>query len=278
MKSQFSRMDLIVAVAVVATLIAWFGFSHAGERGRIAQCAENLKALGTAMHAYANDHVDGLPAAGISLEEIKISWDEELFPYLDSGHAKSSGSAAKGQLLLAAAPRLVCPSDTLPRGGHPRTYAMAGRDMALNWPPASGDNTGVGVWWDRRSILELLNDDAWIAAQKRPDLLPKLKQSVLPAPAGTLLLSEFVVAENKVGNVARTRVVLTDQQTMMHDTSLQFHFGKINYLMASSSRFGHFAITVGCGITRDGWQRDFGGWAGEGLGTRRKVLEPAGGG
>src|ERR1019366_6701370 len=42
----------------------------------------------------------------------------------------------------------------------------------------------------------------------------------------------------------------------------------------SSSRFGHFAITVGCGVTRDGWQRDVGGWAGEGLGTRWRVLEP----
>jgi CubicO group peptidase (beta-lactamase class C family) len=46
----------------------------------------------------------------------------------------------------------------------------------------------------------------------------------------------------------------------------------------SSSRFGHFATTVGCGVTRDRWQRDVSGWAGEGLGTRRKVLEPAGGG
>src|ERR1035441_4643872 len=46
----------------------------------------------------------------------------------------------------------------------------------------------------------------------------------------------------------------------------------------SSSRFGHFATTVGCGVTRDRWRRDVSGWAGEGLGTRRKVLEPAGGG
>jgi len=46
----------------------------------------------------------------------------------------------------------------------------------------------------------------------------------------------------------------------------------------SSSRFGYFAAKVGCCVTRDGWPRDVGGWADEGLGTCRRVGELAGGG
>src|ERR1035441_10041044 len=46
----------------------------------------------------------------------------------------------------------------------------------------------------------------------------------------------------------------------------------------SSSRFGYFAAKVGCCASRDGWQGDVGGQAGEGLGTCRRVRELAGGG
>src|ERR1035438_8913576 len=49
-------------------------------------------------------------------------------------------------------------------------------------------------------------------------------------------------------------------------------------IRCSSSRFGYFATTVGCCASRDGWQGDVGGQAGEGLGTCRRVRELAGGG
>jgi hypothetical protein len=49
-------------------------------------------------------------------------------------------------------------------------------------------------------------------------------------------------------------------------------------LVDSSSRFGYFVAKVGCCATRDGWQGDVGGQAGEGLGTCRRVRKLAGGG
>src|ERR1039458_155722 len=49
-------------------------------------------------------------------------------------------------------------------------------------------------------------------------------------------------------------------------------------LKRSSSRFGYFVARVGCCASRDGWQGDVGGQAGEGLGTCRRVRKLAGGG
>jgi prepilin-type processing-associated H-X9-DG protein len=233
----YSRVDVFVAVSTAALFLLWLGITHSGERGRILRCADNLNVLGQAVQAYENDHAGGLPAASISLPATKISWDEQLFPYLQPQLAKSNGAAAKGELFLAAAPRFLCPSDTLARGGHPRTYAMAERNT-VDWPPRGSDNTGVGVLWDRNAILKLLGNEAWEAAQLNPESLPKLKLSVLPAPARTLLLTEFVVPENMVGALSRTRVLLSDQQSTIDEKIRPFHFKKFNYLMAD----GHIEL------------------------------------
>src|SRR5258708_29843772 len=81
----FSRLDLLVLVAVIAFFGTWFCLEHLGERARIARCKSNLEMLGQAMHSYANDHNGELPAAVIDLGENHISWDTKLFSYLKTG-------------------------------------------------------------------------------------------------------------------------------------------------------------------------------------------------
>ena len=84
-KRAFSRIDLLAVVLVVLVVGVRMGMTRSGESKRIAQCAANLSHLGKAMHGYANENNDALPAAGMDLPGIKGSWDTKLFPYLAPG-------------------------------------------------------------------------------------------------------------------------------------------------------------------------------------------------
>ncbi len=223
-------------MAVAALLAAWFGFSHSGERGRTARCARNLAMLGQAIESYASDHTDGLPAGAINLEKAKTSWDMDLLAYLRPDLARSSGAYEKRQLLLAAQPFFFCPSDPVPRGGHPRSYAMAARDMAYGWPPGPDDKTGVGLLWDG-STLSVLGEDLAQKAIKDAELLPRLQQSVLPDPAGTLLLTELMVPNNTMAGLVSARVFSVSEQEAVFKQAPGLHWGRFNYLMAD----GHVA-------------------------------------
>ena len=232
----FSRVDLAVVVAVAALLAAWFGFSHSGERGRIARCARNLGVLGEAIDSYANDHNDGIPAGAINLGGAKTTWDVELFRYLEARLAKASGAYEKRQLLLAAQPFFFCPSDPVQRGGHPRSYAMAARDMAYGWPPGPDDKTGVGLFW-ASSTLSVLDEGLAQRSVKDPELLPRLQRSVLPEPAGTLLLTELMAPDNLMAEGPRARVFGVGEQEAVFKQAPGLHRGRFNYLMAD----GHVA-------------------------------------
>lgn len=253
----FSRMDLVVTVSVVACLAAWLIFLHVGERGRIAACAGNLRVLGHAIHSDAQDHSQELVPAGIEVGETKVSGDTELYPSLNPKLARATGPGAWGNLLLASAPRFHCPSDKLNRGANPRSYAMAARDMTLcGWPPSTEDKTGVGVWWLQRTIRGLLGDDAWERAEVDLETLPRLKLSVVLAPAQTLLLTELLSPNNTLGQVSDSMRVFcpneqkmlpfvtntnnhsvqyrslgVDPQRVFGEDAGQFHFAKFNYLM-----------------------------------------------
>jgi prepilin-type processing-associated H-X9-DG protein len=222
----FSRVDLLVVILLVVLLSFWFGLSHLGERGRIVRCAGNLAMLGKAMQSYANEHDDMLPAADIWLQKASISWDSKIFPYLEPGVLKANNDRlfAKGEALF------FCPSDLALHNGIPRSYAMAANDMSpANWPPGPNSVTGVGLWWDGNSTPPLLGNEA----KEYPDSLPGLKLSILPAPADTLLLTEFIGPNNVVGSVFQTVVWgIGQQRSFFNGEVVNFHHGKFNYLMA----------------------------------------------
>lgn len=237
----FSRADLLVVIAVTGFLGCWFGFRHLGERGRIARCAANLETLGQAVQSYANDHKDGIPAAGIRLGDTTMSWDTDLFPYLRPDLAETAtGAYEKRELMLAVKKRFLCPSDPVPRGGFPRSYSMSSRSMK-GWPPTADDETGVGAWWDSRTV-SILGADKAQAARENPKLLPELKQCVLSDPANTLWLTELVARGNVMANLSGARVgTVAEQQKVFKDDRSHFHFGKFNYLMAD----GHVELLTG---------------------------------
>ena len=242
-RGTFSLVDLIVVIGMVVIFSFWFWFSHSGERGRIVRCARNLEVLGQTMQSYANDHNDCLPAAGINLGNTKVSWDMDLTPYLNPTQTKPASVYAKRQLLVAASHLFVCPSDSVQHDGNPRSYAMAACVMAgLKWPISPECKTGVGLWWDKYTVLSMLDSDTAQNVMKRPELLPEIKRSNLLAPADTLLLTELFTPDNLLGSLSRTRVWnVNDQETVFKGYSSRIHFEKFNYLMVD----GHVELLTG---------------------------------
>jgi hypothetical protein len=224
-RDGFSRVDLFAVIFLVVFLSFWFCLNHLGERGRIVRCAGNLAMLGKAMQNYANDHDDMLPPAEIWLQKASVSWDTKIFPYLEPGLLKTSNDKlfTKGERFF------FCPSDPAPHNGVPRSYAMPANDMKPeNWPPGPNSATGVGLWWDGNTTPLLLGKDA----KGHPDSLPGVKLSVLPSPADTLMLTDFIDNQNVMGSINQTVVWgVVQQQSFFRGDASNFHFGKFNYLM-----------------------------------------------
>ena len=221
----FSRIDLLAVIGVTLWLGVWWGWGHSGERGRVARCAANLSALGQAMQACANENGEALPAAGINLPKFQSSWDLKLFAYLEPGLAK-----VKSEQFFDRAPRFFCcPSDTVPRSGGARSYAMSANDMQpAHWPPGPDSATGLGLEWNRDTVLSLLDG----AALQNPEKLPVVKLSSVPAPADTLLLTELVDPANVMLGISPATVRGTASQARaFKDGGRQFHGGRFNYLM-----------------------------------------------
>jgi prepilin-type processing-associated H-X9-DG protein len=215
----------VILVLVAVSVRAGISLSRSGESKRVAQCAANLSALGKAMHDYAHANNNALPAAGMDLGGVKSSWDTKLFEYLKPGLAKSDNDE-----LLEVVPQFyVCPSDNTAHTGLPRSYAMGGNDMSPEqWPPGRNSATGVGLWWDKRTVLSLLDEDAL----ENPDLLPAVRLLDVPAPGDTVLVTEFIGGDNLLRGNRMTSVLGTSQQRQnLRDGGARFHFGKFNYLM-----------------------------------------------
>jgi prepilin-type processing-associated H-X9-DG protein len=232
----FNRVELVVVVVVLIVLagltVAYFdNFHHSKE----AQCASNLKALGVAMALYEKDNDDRLPYAFIQYDKTHFQvWDSLIFHYVPPG---ANGFVQKHLLL--------CPLDTiLARGGAlRRTYAMPAHSMdAADWPLASDNATGVGIWWDDSRATRKAYLTNYISVTKTQGeeanagsvtvTIPAINLSMIQAPASTLLLTERAEA----GNIAFSYSGATIHNPSQHfDTKAinadQYQGGKVNYLM-----------------------------------------------
>ena len=220
-EDAFTRIDLIVSIIVVLSLAGWLLFNLTNERGRIAKCAHNLKFLGELTQDFANEHNGCLPPA--SIEQPGLAWDMQIAPYLRPNQVKAGID-----------PFFICPSDPVNRG-RPRSYAMTSHDMTpANWPPGPENQTGVGLVWSNDEIRRLLGGKATEAMTKNNfDMLALVKLSWLPAPADTVILTEFMHPDNNLKGVNRSTVSSpTEQQAVFNEKMPPVHQGKFNYLMA----------------------------------------------
>jgi prepilin-type processing-associated H-X9-DG protein len=159
----------------------------------------------------------------VNMDKVQTTWDLDLAPYLDGGAGKDdSGEAAS-----KAQRHFLCPSDKMTHSGVARSYAMSGHDMSpQNWPAAAEAVTGVGLKWDKAAVQTLLDEKAL----GTPEALPRVKVSDIPRPARTVLVAEYIAAENTMGKFASATVSGGAQQ-LQGSQGGGVHRWRFNYLM-----------------------------------------------
>ncbi len=114
--NAFTLVELLVVIAIIGILVALLlpAVQAAREAARRAQCINNMKQVGIAMHLY-HDAEKTLPGGAISC--CFGTWANELLPYLEEGNLASTWaggtytSAANQPLMARRIAAYTCPSD-----------------------------------------------------------------------------------------------------------------------------------------------------------------------
>ena len=167
----FTLIELLVVIAIIAVLIALLlpAVQSAREAARRAQCVNNLKQLGLAIHNYhsTNDAlppggevrsggtVAGYPGLGWVNGPQNYGMKVRLLPYMEqqpmynainmqltsiwgvdgnSAPYVIDGGPANQSVMMAKISSFVCPSDTnVPGGGYPQSYGVSyANNLGLN--------------------------------------------------------------------------------------------------------------------------------------------------
>ena len=137
----FTLIELLVVIAIIAVLIALLlpAVQQAREAARRAQCINNLKQLGLALHNY-HDTLNAFPSGWIGVQggianmdgPSGFAWGSQLLPYLDQAplfhqiNFKLTCTDPANQIACQTVlPAFRCPSDpspntwSLPQSGNP---------------------------------------------------------------------------------------------------------------------------------------------------------------
>jgi prepilin-type N-terminal cleavage/methylation domain-containing protein/prepilin-type processing-associated H-X9-DG protein len=85
LRTAFTLIELLVVIAIIGILISLLlpAVQKVREAALRTQCASNLKQLGMAYHAYADDHSQAFPPALISDFTKPAGWGIFLLPYIE---------------------------------------------------------------------------------------------------------------------------------------------------------------------------------------------------
>ena len=84
MRKNFTLIELLVVIAIIAILAAMLlpALNSAREKGRTAQCLNNLKTIGLGQSMYSSDYGDWVNACYDATNTPALYWRQRLDPYI----------------------------------------------------------------------------------------------------------------------------------------------------------------------------------------------------
>jgi prepilin-type N-terminal cleavage/methylation domain-containing protein/prepilin-type processing-associated H-X9-DG protein len=202
----FTLVELLVVIAIIGILVALLlpAIQAARESARRAQCMNNVKQIGIAMHLYHDTHSE-LPAGARGC--CYGTWANYILPYLEQGALLGTWTdavylnAVNRNFITTRISDYTCPSD-LPAVATTQSVPIPNHNYAANYGnTVYGQHPFQGVEFYGAPFGNVLNPDP---NGSRPYMGHAKFKQITDGLSHTLLVSEIVQGQN---NDLRGRIV-----------------------------------------------------------------------